>query len=68
MLLLQPQFREGFYRPASALAEPEAYKRQSMARGEREGGWHPLTLQVLDQLTPELVTVGDVSIGQEAGS
>lgn len=34
----------------------------------REDGWCPLTLQVLDQLTPELVAVGDVSIGQEAGS
>lgn len=28
----------------------------------------PLTLQVLDQLAPELVAVGDVSVGQEPGS
>lgn len=34
-----------------------------------QGGWVvPLTFQVLDQLAPELVAVGDVSIGQEAGS
>lgn len=34
----------------------------------RKDGWCSLTLQVLDQLTPELVAVGDVSIGQEASS
>ena len=68
-VLLQPQVREGSYRAASAVAEPAAYTRQIMVRGVfREDGWHPLTLQVLDQLAPELVTVGDVSIGQEAGS
>ena len=68
-VLLQPQFREGSYRTASAVAEPAAYTRQSTARGLcREDGWRPLTLQVLDQLAPELVAVGDVSIGQEAGS
>lgn len=32
-VLLQPQFREDFYRTASAVAEPAAYTRQSMAQG-----------------------------------
>ena len=68
-MLLQPLFREGSYRAASAVAGPPAHRRQSTARGVcREEGWCPLTFQVLDQLAPELVTVGDVSIGQEAGS
>lgn len=31
-------------------------------------GWQLLTLQVLDQLAPELVAVGDVSVGQQASS
>lgn len=34
----------------------------------RGGGQRFLTLQVLDQLTPEFITVGDVSVGQEASS
>lgn len=53
----------------SAAAEPAVYTRQSMARDmcKRDGQCF-LTLQVLDQLTPELITVGDVSVGQEAGS
>lgn len=53
----------------SAAVEPAAHTRQSMAMDMCRGsGQHFLTLQVLDQLTPEFITVGDVSVGQEASS
>lgn len=68
-MLLQPQFREGSYRTASAVQSQQPTQGKAwlgVCAGRMDGG--PLTFQVLDQLAPELVTVGDVSIGQEAGS